>query len=61
MPILSSILRGKALQIAPELVESSFNASSRWLQRFISRHGLTFKKVCGEATDDVNDKELEII
>ena len=33
-------------------------ASNGWLQRFILRHDLTFKKVCGEVAD-VNDKELK--
>ena len=58
VPILSSILREKALQIAAELGKSNFNASSKLLQRFILWHDLILKKVCSEAAD-VNDKELK--
>ena len=56
VPISSSILREKTLQIITELGEFIFSASNEWLQRFILQHDLTFKKVCGEAAD-VNDKE----
>ncbi|GBO40301.1 Tigger transposable element-derived protein 4, partial [Araneus ventricosus] len=46
-----NVLKEKSLEFANELGESSFVASNGWLQRFNSRHNLSFKKLCGEAAD----------
>lgn len=50
-PISWNVLKEKSLECAKELGESSFVASNGWLQRFNSRHNLSFKKLCGEAAD----------
>ncbi|GBN06558.1 hypothetical protein AVEN_208683-1 [Araneus ventricosus] len=50
-PISWNVLKEKSLEFANELGESSFVASNGWLQRFNSRHNLSFKKLCGEAAD----------
>ncbi|GBL81919.1 Tigger transposable element-derived protein 4 [Araneus ventricosus] len=50
-PISWNVFKEKSLEFANELGESSFVASNGWLQRFNSRHNLSFKKLCGEAAD----------
>ncbi|GBN45794.1 Tigger transposable element-derived protein 6, partial [Araneus ventricosus] len=50
-PLSWNVLKEKSLEFANELDESSFVASNGWLQRFSSRHNLSFKKLCGEAAD----------
>ncbi|GBL82726.1 Tigger transposable element-derived protein 6 [Araneus ventricosus] len=50
-PISWNVLKEKSLEFTNELGESSFVASNGWLQRFNSRHNLSFKKLCGEAAD----------
>ncbi|GBN33756.1 Tigger transposable element-derived protein 4, partial [Araneus ventricosus] len=50
-PISWNVLKEKSLEFANELGESSFIANNGWLQRFNSRHNLSFKKLCGEAAD----------
>lgn len=37
------------MQFANELGVSEFSASNGWFERFKERHGLSFKKMCGEA------------
>lgn len=49
IPISGLILKEKALQFANELGVSEFSASNGWFERFKERHGLSFKKMCGEA------------
>ncbi|GBN40155.1 hypothetical protein AVEN_148403-1 [Araneus ventricosus] len=51
VPISWNVLKEKSLEFANELGESSFVASNGWLQRFNSRHNLSFKKLCEEAAD----------
>ncbi|GBN70097.1 hypothetical protein AVEN_113572-1, partial [Araneus ventricosus] len=51
VPISWNVLKEKSLEFANERGESSFVASNGWLQRFNSRHNLSFKKLCGEAAD----------
>lgn len=51
VPISSIIVKEKALQIAAEFGEKEFSASNGWIDRFKTRHNLTFKKICGEAND----------
>ncbi|XP_067120346.1 tigger transposable element-derived protein 4-like [Centruroides vittatus] len=49
LPISRPILKQKAMEIAGVLgVETDFSASDGWLERFKGRHGVTFKKLCGE-------------
>lgn len=57
----SLILREKVLQIVAELGEFSFNTNIGWIQIFILRHDLTFKKIlCGRGESaDVNESELK--
>ncbi|GBM58359.1 Tigger transposable element-derived protein 6 [Araneus ventricosus] len=50
-PISWNVLKEKSLEFANELGESSFVANNGWLQRFNSRHNLSFKNLCGEAAD----------
>ncbi|XP_023237227.1 tigger transposable element-derived protein 4-like [Centruroides sculpturatus] len=49
LPVSGPILKQKAMEIAGVLgVETNFSASDGWLERFKGRHGVTFKKLCGE-------------
>lgn len=48
-PISGLVLREKALEIANEFGLKDFSASNGWIERFKERHGLKFKKICGEA------------
>lgn len=50
-PISWMILKQKSMEIASELGEKNFTASNGFLQRFNSRHKLTFKRICGEAAN----------
>lgn len=47
--VSGNILKEKALEIANELNVENFNASNGWIERFKERHGLSFKKICGES------------
>ena len=49
LPISGPILSAKALEIAAELGHHEFKSSNGWLQRFKSRHEISFKAMCGEA------------
>ncbi|XP_042913701.1 tigger transposable element-derived protein 6-like [Parasteatoda tepidariorum] len=51
IPISGLILKEKALQFANELGVSEFSASNGWFEWFKERHGLSFKKMCGEVVD----------
>ena len=42
-------IRQKAGELAKVLGIDNFECSSGWLSRFKDRHGIVFKKVCGEA------------
>ena len=44
-------LKEKSLELAKELNKLSFVASNGWLQRFNSRHNLSFKKLYRKAAD----------
>ncbi|GBN58476.1 hypothetical protein AVEN_187354-1 [Araneus ventricosus] len=50
-PISWNVLKEKSLEFANELGESSFVTSNGCLQRFNSKHKLSFKKLCGVAAD----------
>lgn len=54
IPIDGTILREKALEIATLKGIENFTASNGWISRFKERHGLNFKKLCGQsaAVDD---------
>lgn len=43
------VMREKALDFAKKLGYESFNASVGWLDKFKSRHGIVFRKLCGES------------
>lgn len=53
MPISGTILQNIALQIAarPDINDTEFKASNGWLQRFKTRHNLSFGLICGESAD----------
>nr|XP_002735168.1 PREDICTED: tigger transposable element-derived protein 6-like [Saccoglossus kowalevskii] len=58
VPISGPILQAKAEDLGQRMNHSEFKASNGWLERFKSRHGITFKSVCGEAasvSDDMVD------
>ena len=50
-PIFWNVLKEKSLEFAKEHGKSSFVVNNGWLQKFNSRHNLTFKKLCIEAAD----------
>lgn len=42
-----------------QIGETRFKCSTGWLDRFIDRHGITFKKVCSESRSvDVKSKDM---
>ena len=49
LPVSGPLLQAKAEEFALQLGETSFKCSTGWLDRFKDRHGITFKKVCGES------------
>jgi transposase len=49
IPISGPMLQAKADELAHKMSVQGFNASNGWLDRFKERHGITFKKVCGES------------
>lgn len=66
--ISGDLLREKARCFATNLgiSENDFECSSGWLERFKSRHNITFKKVCGESksvdenSDEINDWKIKL-
>lgn len=55
LPVSGPLLQAKAEELASQLGKTSFKCSTGWLDRFKDRHGITFKKVCGESKS-VNEK-----
>lgn len=49
MPLSGIIIKEKAFEIAKELGNHEFSGSNGWLERFKDRHGLSFKKMSGNA------------
>ena len=49
IPISGPMLQAKAEELAKKMSIQGFHASNGWLDRFKERHGITFKKVCGES------------
>ena len=58
-PISCNVLKEKSLEFAKEIGKSSFVARNGWLQRFNSRHNLSFKKSCGKAADFDSSSSLK--
>ena len=62
VPIDGPYMMQKAGELALRLgmSEGQFKASSGWLERFKERHGISFKKVCGEEKSvDVSSNQME--
>ena len=60
--ISGEIMREKAKFFAAklEIPDDEFECSVGWLERFKSRHGITFKRVCGESNSVAqNSEEME--
>ncbi|XP_069131722.1 tigger transposable element-derived protein 4-like [Argopecten irradians] len=49
LPISGPMLKVKANELAARIGEPSFDCSTGWIDRFKDRHGICFKKICGEA------------
>ncbi|XP_070537736.1 tigger transposable element-derived protein 4-like [Ptychodera flava] len=49
IPISGPVMQTKAEELSKKLNHLDFKASNGWLERFKSRHGISFKSVCGEA------------
>ena len=59
LPVSGPLLQAKAENFASQLGETRFKCSTGWLDRFIDRHGITFKKVCSESRSvDVKSKDM---
>ena len=50
VPISGLVLQAQAQEFAEKLGYGDFKCSSGWLSRFQTRHKITFRKVCGEAS-----------
>lgn len=51
-PIDGNFLKEKAKTFAEKMdIEVDFKASNGWFEKFKDRHGLSFKKLCGESAD----------
>ena len=50
LPVSGPLIREKALAIAKELGLHDFKASVGWLDKFRSRHNISFRTVCGESS-----------
>ena len=60
VPISGPILSAKAEEFANQLEIENFKASTGWLERFKERHGISFKRVCGEANSiNISASEIE--
>ena len=60
--ISGPFMMGKARELAERLgvPEGQFKVSSGWLERFKERHGISFKRVCGEEKSvDVSSDQME--
>lgn len=49
MPISGPLIQEKALEVAEVHNIGNFSASNGWLEKFRSRHAITYKSVCGES------------
>ena len=49
LPVPGPILQIKARELALAMGYSDFSCSTGWLERFKSRHGIVFRKMCGES------------
>ncbi|XP_069103139.1 tigger transposable element-derived protein 6-like [Argopecten irradians] len=49
VPAEIKMLKVKANELAAGIGEPSFDCSTGWIDRFKDRHGICFKKICGEA------------
>lgn len=56
--VTGPLIQEKTLQFANELNINSFKASNGWLQSFVTRHNLVFKKMSGER-GDINNRTVE--
>ncbi|XP_060873374.1 tigger transposable element-derived protein 4-like [Metopolophium dirhodum] len=52
------VLTEKANEIAKRLNITDFGGSNGWLDRFRKRHGIVYRKICGEA-DAVDDNSIK--
>ena len=60
IPISGPLLMQKAVQFARDLgfPDGDLSFSTRWLEKFKDRHGIVFKKVCGEAKSVDSDSDI---
>lgn len=57
LPINGNILTEKAHEIARKLNLGDFTGSCGWLDRFKTRHGIIYRKICGES-ESVNEEDV---
>ena len=61
LPISGPILQIKARELALSLGYTDFSCSTGWLQRFKARHGIVFRKMCGESGSVTTDMTVDWI
>ena len=59
IPLTGNILREKAKKFAHDLGIEGFSASDGWLGKFRKRNGISWRKICGEA-DNVIQETVDI-
>ena len=55
LPISGPVLQIKARELALSMGYNDFTCSTGWLERFKARHGIVFRKMCGEAGSVTTD------
>lgn len=59
LPVSGPILQIKARELATSMGYNDFSCSTGWLERFKSRHGIVFSKMCGESGSVTTDMMAE--
>lgn len=57
IPVSEPVIKEKALEAAILLNIKQFKASNSWFEKFLKRHNITFRNICGESAKVDGDLE----